>query len=88
VNNDKIIKEVADWIINNNGTVRAAADKGQVNYSKTWVHKMMSFRLREIDINRYIAVQEVFIKNKRERHIRGGKSTSIKYLKRSIKDDM
>ena len=69
--------ELAEYIIENNATVRAAAKKFGI--SKSTVHKDLSERLREIDHQLYSQVKEVLERNKAERHIRGGIATRKKY---------
>ena len=68
-----------EYIIENGATVRAAAKEFGV--SKSTVHKDVSERLLRINPNLYREVKAVLEKNKRERHIRGGKATKEKYAK-------
>lgn len=69
----------AEYIIEKGATVRAAAKEFGV--SKSTVHKDVSERLKHINPNLYKEVKSVLEKNKRERHIRGGKATKEKYAK-------
>ena len=69
--------ELADYIIRNKATVRAAAERFGV--SKSTVHKDMTERLREIDRLRYEKVRIILEQNKAERHLRGGDATRRKY---------
>ena len=69
--------DLADYIINNNATVRAAAKKFGV--SKSTVHKDVSERLRRLDPALWQQVKNVLDRNKAERHIRGGIATRMKY---------
>lgn len=69
--------ELADYIIRNKATVRAAAERFGV--SKSTVHKDMTERLREIDRLRYEKVRLILEQNKAERHLRGGDATRRKY---------
>lgn len=69
----------AEYIIENGATVRSAAKKFGV--SKSTIHKDVSERLRGLNPNLYLEVKNVLEKNKRERHIRGGKATKEKYAK-------
>ena len=69
--------ELAEYIIENKATVRAAAKKFGV--SKSTVHKDLTERLEKIDRPLYLQAKEVLEKNKAERHIRGGIATRIKY---------
>ncbi len=75
---DRVIKE-AEYIIENNLTVRAAAI--HFGISKSTVHKDVTERLRSIDKNLYVEVRGVLNKNLSERHIRGGLATKNKYMK-------
>lgn len=69
--------DLADYIISNNATVRAAAKKFGV--SKSTVHKDVSERLRRLDPALWQQVKNVLDRNKAERHIRGGIATRMKY---------
>ena len=69
--------ELAEYIIENRATVRAAARKFGV--SKSTVHKDLSERLETIDRSLYEQVKEILEYNKAERHIRGGLATRRKY---------
>ena len=69
--------ELAEYIIENRATVRAAAR--QFGVSKSTVHKDLSERLETIDKALYDQVKEVLEYNKAERHIRGGLATRRKY---------
>ncbi len=71
--------ELAEYIIENNATVRAAAKKFGV--SKSTVHMDITKRLRFSNPPLYIAVRKVLDINKAERHIRGGLATKEKYSK-------
>ena len=68
---------LAEWIVENKATVRAAAQRFGV--SKSTVHKDMTERLRDIDRLLYEKVRLVLQQNKAERHIRGGDATRRKY---------
>lgn len=73
--------EIANYIIENNATVRQTAKAFGI--SKSTVHKDVTERLAQI--NQLLAVQarQVLDVNKSERHIRGGLATKQKYLKHS-----
>jgi len=68
---------LAQYIIENRSTVRAAAK--YYGISKSTVHKDMSERLERINGEMYVRVKEVLELNKAERHIRGGMATRKKY---------
>ena len=68
---------LAQYIIENNATVRQTAKK--FNISKSTVHKDVSERLRTINEGLYESTKKVLEQNKSERHIRGGMATKSKY---------
>ena len=74
---ERRVVQVADYILSTGATVRDAAKV--FGMSKSTIHKDMSDRLRQINLATYGEVQKVLIKNKAERHIRGGLATHIKY---------
>lgn len=69
--------DLAEYIIENKATVRAAAK--QFNISKSTVHKDLTERLRTVNPALYSEVRQVLDLNKAERHIRGGMATKRKY---------
>jgi len=69
--------ELANYIIENNTTVRAAAKRFGI--SKSTVHKDVTERLEHIDRTHWHKVRKVLELNKAERHIRGGNATRRKY---------
>lgn len=70
--------EIANFIIENNATVRQTAKKFGV--SKSTVHKDVTERLNQINVGLEIQARKVLDQNKSERHIRGGMATKEKYL--------
>ena len=68
---------LAEYIIENNTTVRAAAKCFGI--SKSTVHKDVTERLKRSDPDLWQQVKAVLDRNKAERHIRGGIATRIKY---------
>ena len=72
--------EVAEFIIENNATVRQAAKKFGI--SKSTVHKDCTERLQQIHPTLAKEVRMVLEVNKQERHIRGGMATKEKYLQK------
>ncbi|MCL2578851.1 MAG: sporulation transcriptional regulator SpoIIID [Oscillospiraceae bacterium] len=68
---------LAQYIIENNATVRQTAKK--FNISKSTVHKDVSDRLKTINEGLFENVKQVLEQNKNERHIRGGLATKTKY---------
>ena len=76
-NVDERVCRLAEWIIENKATVRAAAERFGV--SKSTVHKDLTERLRQLDRLSYEKVRLILEQNKAERHIRGGNATKQKY---------
>ena len=70
-------ERLAQYIIENRTTVRAAAQKFGI--SKSTVHKDISERLPQFNRVLYQPVKEVLEVNKAQRHIRGGIATRKKY---------
>lgn len=68
---------LAQYIVENGATVRAAAKKFGV--SKSTVHKDLTERLEKMNPTLYIEAKAVLEHNKAERHLRGGEATRIKY---------
>ena len=69
--------EVANYIIENKSTVRAAAK--HFNISKSTIHKDITERLGKINKNLANEVRKILDENKSERHLRGGMATKKKY---------
>lgn len=74
---------LADYIIRNRSTVRDTA--AVFGVSKSTVHKDVTQRLSEFDLNKAKKVSEVLSFNLSERHLRGGNATKQKYL--TIKEE-
>ena len=66
----KRVEEEADYMIETKETIRKVASKFRV--SKSTVHK---------DITKFKIIQDIFSEHIRTRHILGGESTRIKYLR-------
>lgn len=79
---DRIFEE-AQYLIDNNCTIREVA--AQFEISKSTVHKDISERLRELDSNLYLSAKAVLEHNFAVRHIRGGESTKLHYLEKAKK---
>ena len=69
---------IAQYIIENNATVRQAAK--YFGISKSTVHKDTTERLEQINPSLAQEARKVLDVNKLERHIRGGMATKEKYL--------
>jgi len=74
---------LAQYIIENRTTVRAAAQRFGI--SKSTVHKDLSERLPAYNRALYLQAKEVLEENKAQRHIRGGMATREKYLHQNQK---
>lgn len=68
---------LAQYIIENRTTVRAAAQRFGI--SKSTVHKDLSERLPVFNRPLYLQAKEILEENKAQRHIRGGIATRKKY---------
>ncbi|MDO5124146.1 MAG: sporulation transcriptional regulator SpoIIID [Eubacteriales bacterium] len=75
---------LGEYIWNKKATVRTAAKVFGI--SKSTVHKDVSVRLKTLNPSLYRDVKAVLMKNKEERHLRGGLATREKYLKLSAKE--
>ncbi|MDD6039057.1 MAG: sporulation transcriptional regulator SpoIIID [bacterium] len=71
--------DIANYIIENNTTVRQTAKKFGI--SKSTVHKDVAERLVSINPTLAAEARKVLDLNKSERHIRGGMATKDKYLR-------
>lgn len=71
---------LAHYIIDSKDTVRGAARKFGI--SKSTVHKDVTERLEKINPMLAKEVREILDENKAERHIRGGRATKMKYMKK------
>lgn len=69
--------QLAQYIIENKATVRAAAVKFGI--SKSTVHKDLAERLPGVNRPLYLQARAVLEENKAQRHIRGGIATRKKY---------
>lgn len=69
------------FIIENETTVREAARFFGI--SKSTVHKDVTEKLLKTNYTMYLQVEKILLKNKLERHLRGGEATKQKYLKLS-----
>ena len=70
---------IANYIIDNNATVRQTAKKFGI--SKSTVHKDVAERLLHINPSLARQARVVLDINKSERHIRGGMATKMKYAR-------
>lgn len=75
----KRIIDETQIILKNGYTIREIANL--FNVSKSTVHKDLRDRLKYIDKDKYILVDEILKYHTKIRHIRGGLSTKLKYSK-------
>ncbi len=71
-------EEIGKYVSETGATVRAAAAKFGV--SKSTVHKDLTVKLKMQNRRLYEQVVSVLQVNKKERHMRGGDATRLKYL--------
>lgn len=71
--------ELAEYIIQNKATVRAAAKRFGISKSTVFVD--VSERLKKFNPSLYNDVRKILDINKAERHIRGGMATKQKFSK-------
>lgn len=69
--------QLAEYIIENNATVRCAAKAFGI--SKSTVHKDVTQRLKNVSPKLFESCRMVLQTNKSQRHIRGGLATREKY---------
>lgn len=77
---NRVIEE-GNYILETGKTVREMANV--FNVSKSTVHKDLSDRLLEIDIDMYNKVSKILKYHTDIRHIRGGESTRAKFLEKN-----
>lgn len=77
-NEERIIEE-GMYIVEHKSTVRDTAKVFGVG--KSTIHKDVAERLRYYNVALYLEVREVLNENLKERHIRGGEATKLKYAK-------
>ena len=75
---ERIIAE-AVYIVEHGATVRDTAKK--FNISKSAVHKDVSYKLKYIDERLFNECRRVLLINLKERHLRGGNATKMKFEK-------
>ena len=73
---------LGEYLVENGGTVRSAARAFGI--SKSTVHKDVTQTLKEVNRGLYLEVQALLLKNKRERHLRGGEATRLKYERHEL----
>ena len=76
------ILEESNYIIKTKNTIRETAKN--FNVSKSTVHKDVSYRLIELNKNKYEEVAKILKYHADIRHLRGGESTKRKYLSNKV----
>ena len=74
--------QIANYIIENNATVRQTAK--EFGISKSTVHKDVTDLLAQLNPSLAAEARKVLDVNKSERHIRGGLATREKYLHQHV----
>ena len=77
------VLEEANMIINTRMTIRDLSKI--IGVSKSTIHSDMRERLKEIDKQLYLEVNDVFLEHINIRHYLGGLATQKKYKKSNIK---
>jgi len=72
---------LGEYLITHQATVRSAAQVFGV--SKSTVHKDVTHTLKSVNRGLYREVQKLLLKNKQERHLRGGEATRLKYCEQA-----
>ncbi len=75
----KRVYDEANYVINTKNTVREVAKV--FNVSKSTVHKDLQERLMELDEKLHSQIETIFKEHVEIRHLKGGESTRIRYLK-------
>lgn len=70
---------LGEYLVENGATVRSAAQVFGI--SKSTVHKDVTQSLKTVNHALYLEVRDLLLKNKQERHLRGGEATRLKYEK-------
>ena len=73
---------VGRYLVRSGATVRAAAGVFGVSKSTIWKDQA---RLQWLNPGLWQEVRQVLLKNKAERHLRGGEATRCKYLHRAAR---
>lgn len=68
---------LGEYLLEKQATVRSAA--AEFGISKSTVHKDVTCTLKSVNKALYLEVQALLLKNKQERHLRGGEATRLKY---------
>lgn len=75
-----VIINEADLVLNNNFTIREAAEI--LNVSKSVLHRHLSYKLKSLDYYKYLEIKKMFLEHNKIRHINGGLATKLKYRNR------
>lgn len=75
------VNKIADYIIKTENTIRDTAKVFHV--SKSTVHKDIGERLSVIDITKYEQIKKIMNNHLETRHIKGGESTRLLFLRKN-----
>lgn len=84
LNHESKIIKMAHYILENETTIRETAKA--FNTPKSTVHHDLSVKLKYIDLHLFREVKDLLEYNFKIKHIHGGESTKLKYLK--LKDEI
>ena len=70
---------LAEYILENQTTIRATSK--EFNIPKSTVHNLLNTNLKQINFSLYKKVKILLENNFKIKHIHGGESTKLKYLK-------
>ena len=76
-------RKCGEYIVDTGCTVRTCA--AHFNISKSTVHKDVTERLAALDQDLYNSVHKILDVNLKERHLRGGNATKLKYERQSMR---
>ena len=74
------VLQTARYIVDNRATVRQAA--AAMGVSKSTVHSDMNEKLKKLDEGLYLRVRRILEYNLSVRHLRGGRATKNKYVRK------
>ena len=80
---DQRVVAETNYILSTKGTIRGTAKF--CGCSKSTVHQDLTTRLKDIDFDQYLQVQDLLEINKAEGYLRGGQSTKEKSLIKKIR---
>ncbi len=76
------VLEYANYVLNTGKTLREAAK--DLGLSKSQLHRILNYKLKDIDNELYLEIKTLFSEHNKYRHIKGGMATKLKYKKTLI----